>query len=142
MEGEHSNSALGGWITIYRIRSGWGLGSNAEERIGGGWGQGGRTRQFIHDPVHTGEGAIGTVPELTMCQTYTWCTSRETNPGLNDGTNNNVTDNVNISNNVSRSNISTMSHISMALQVQSYIDMLLASHLYSTVNIMLVCNSI
>ena len=31
---------------------------------------------------------------MTMCETYTWCTSRESNQGLNDGNSNNVNNNV------------------------------------------------
>ena len=74
---------------------------------------------IIHLTWCTKEGARGTVPEMTMRQAYTWCTSRELNPGLNDGNSNNINSNVNNnlssngSNNVSR-NGSSNSNINVS----------------------------
>ena len=55
--------------------------------------------------------AIGTVPELTMCQTYILCTTRESNPGLNNDNNNTFTNNVNCSCNDSINNSSDINII-------------------------------
>ena len=90
------------------------LGANVEERIGGGWDQGGGLRdQGERDLVYTtwctNEGARGTVPEMIMCQPYTWCTSRDSNPGLYNGNINNVNSNVNCSSNARNNDIINVS---------------------------------
>ena len=58
---------------------------------------------------YTKKSTSGTVPELIMRDISTWCTSREWNPGINDGINNIVNKNVKCSSNDGNNGNSTNS---------------------------------
>ena len=98
------------------------------------------TRKPIYEQVHKG----GRQRHCTRSDTYTWCTSRESNPGLNDGNINNInnifTNNANCSssgsnNGSSHSNINSNSNGSSNVSINRIDNVRSNSNINGTINI-------